>query len=190
MLHEVSHGYVALYFGDTTARDAHRLTLNPLRHIDWFGSVILPALLIFSGLPGFGYAKPVPVNYNNLRDPHRDSLYVSLIGPVTNFVLSGAGLVVARVGYHLDIAWLYNVGVAFGLANLFLGVFNVLPIPPLDGSAIVERMLPNDKIPAYLRFRQYAMPLLFGILILDSLYFHLLSRYFNDVETWWLNLTP
>ena len=88
VLHEVSHGYVAYHFGDPTARDAHRLSLNPLRHIDLFGTLLLPALLVLSGLPAFGYAKPVPVNVGRLRRPRQQALWVGLAGPATYVVLS------------------------------------------------------------------------------------------------------
>src|SRR5580692_6808128 len=86
--HEVAHGYVANYFGDSTAKDQHRLSLNPLRHVDLFGTILMPALLIISGLPAFGYAKPVPVNIGRLRNPRKQEIWVALAGPAVNVVLS------------------------------------------------------------------------------------------------------
>src|ERR1700677_2015059 len=96
VLHEVSHGFVANYFGDPTAKEQHRLTLNPVRHIDPFGTVIMPAILLFSHLPAFGYAKPVPVNLNRLRNPRKQALWVSLAGSAVNIVLSGIGFAVCE----------------------------------------------------------------------------------------------
>ncbi|HUX04143.1 MAG TPA: site-2 protease family protein [Acidimicrobiales bacterium] len=188
VLHEVSHGYVAYLFGDPTAKEAHRLTLNPLRHIDPFGSILLPVLLIFSGLPAFGYAKPVPVNFSRLRHPRRESLYVSLVGPLVNIVLSAVGFGISEVALHVvNSVVLLNVGVYFGLVNLILAVFNLIPIPPLDGSAIVERLVPGRHLGSYYRFRSMALPIVMIIVIADSLYFHVGTGVFNSLENWWLN---
>lgn len=188
VLHEVSHGYVAYLFGDPTAKEAHRLTLNPLRHIDPFGSILLPVLLIFSGLPAFGYAKPVPVNFSRLRHPRRESLYVSLVGPLVNIVLSAVGFGISEVALHVvNSVVLLNIGVYFGLVNLILAVFNLIPIPPLDGSAIVERLIPGRHLGSYYRFRSMALPIVMIIVIADSLYFHVGTGVFNNLETWWLN---
>ena len=180
ILHEISHGVVALWFGDTTARDAGRLTLNPLPHVDLFGTVLLPAMMILSGGGAFGYAKPVPVRVDRLRNPRRDSLLVSLAGPTTNFALvavaitvfrtlSAAGvIVVVRLGPTQFAALrghlLADIIFTFGLANVILGVFNLLPIPPLDGSALLEWLIPNRYLGTYLKFRQYSM-LIFIVLI-------------------------
>ena len=101
VLHEVSHGWVANFFGDPTAKENHRLTLNPMRHIDPFGTVLLPVLLLISGLPAFGYAKPVPVNVSRLRKPRSQGLYVSLAGPLMNIFLSAIGLGITYYGIHV-----------------------------------------------------------------------------------------
>ncbi len=171
ILHEVSHGVVALLYGDDTAKQAGRLTLNPVRHIDPFGTVILPVLLSLGGLGAFGYAKPVPVQPNRLRDPRQHSLYVSLVGPAVNIVLALVAVVVYRSAFEpvrlgdtlfLDPSWLARVVFTFGFVNVILAVFNLLPIPPLDGSAMIERMLPQRWWPAWLRVRQWS----FGILLL------------------------
>jgi Zn-dependent protease len=176
ILHEISHGVVALWCGDDTAKRAGRLTLNPIPHIDPFGSLILPAMGALSGLPVIGYAKPVPVNPSRLRRPRRDMVLVSLAGPTTNFLLMAIAALFARwlyaqgrgLGVALDDTTsdvLLNVVFAFALVNLLLGLFNLLPIPPLDGSALIERVLPEHWLPAWYRFRPY------GILVLLVLVF-------------------
>lgn len=188
VLHEVSHGYVAYLFGDPTAKENHRLTLNPLRHIDPFGTVLLPFLLIISGLPAFGYAKPVPVTPSRLRNPRTQSLYVSLAGPLVNIALSAVGFGICEFAYHVaNSQWVFNVGIYLGLVNLTLAVFNLLPIPPLDGSAIIERFIPRRHIPAYYRFRAKALPLVVAFIILDSLFLHWGTNGLSDLQNWWIN---
>src|SRR5580658_8190935 len=130
ILHEVSHGWVANFFGDPTAKNAKRLSLNPMRHIDPFGTILLPAILVALTLPPFGYARPVPVNVSRLRKPRQQSLYVSLAGPVMNIILSGIGLLLcdqAVTGEYITNSTLFNVGLALGIANLLLAAFNLLP---------------------------------------------------------------
>jgi len=170
VLHEVSHGVVALWFGDDTARRAGRLTLNPVPHIDPFGSVILPAMGALTGIPVLAWAKPVPVNPARLRRPRRDMLYVSLAGPGTNLLLMAGAAFVARALFRLDDGIYFGVGDLplgvrvlwlFALVNLFLGVFNLLPIPPLDGSALLERVLPPRALEGWIRFRPYGILVLF-----------------------------
>jgi Zn-dependent protease len=192
VLHEVSHGWVALHYGDPTAKEQHRLTLNPLRHIDPFGTILLPALLLFSGLPAIGYAKPVPVNFSRLRNPRRQSLYVSLAGPAVNLILVGLAYLVCEFARHsLSSGSVQNgvflAGAYLGLVNLILAGFNLLPIPPLDGSAIIERFIPSRQLPSYYHFRQYALPLVFALVFLDSFYFHLGSSVLTHLEIWWSN---
>jgi Zn-dependent protease len=168
ILHEVAHGVVALWFGDDTAQRAGRLTLNPVRHVDPFGTLLLPALLALSGLGTFGYAKPVPVNVRRLRNPRQHSLYVSLAGPLTNIALAAVALVGFRMTRpdfvpFVDLLPLVPHACFYlGFVNVLLAVFNLLPIPPLDGSAFVERVLPHSWWPTWLRFRQYG----FGLLLL------------------------
>jgi Zn-dependent protease len=166
ILHEVSHGWVALIFGDDTAKRAGRLTLNPIAHIDPFGTIILPALLILTTHSAFGYAKPVPVNPRQLRNPRDQSLLVSLAGPAVNIVIAiAAALVISRVGIPSDFdrgPLLKSVVFELGYANVILAAFNLIPIPPLDGSAVIERVLPRAWWPRYLQLRQYSM----GVLIL------------------------
>ena len=171
MLHEVAHGVVALWLGDDTAKQAGRLTLNPLKHVDPFGTVILPLMLSLSGAGAFGYAKPVPVNVRRLRNPRQHSLYVSLAGPATNVLLALVAVVLFRLTVPDMSTWFGFVRLLplvpqffffLGMLNVLLAVFNLLPIPPLDGSAFIERLLPHTWWPTWLRFRQYG----FGILLL------------------------
>jgi Zn-dependent protease len=171
ILHEVSHGFVAHLFGDDTAKKAGRLTLNPIAHVDPFGTVILPFILSLSGLGAFGYAKPVPVNVRNLRNPRQHSLYVSLAGPLTNISLAVVATVLLRTVFQGDLDRVFFVDqlplvaqlvLWFGFINVVLAIFNLLPIPPLDGSALVERVLPNRWWPTWLKYRQYG----FGLLLL------------------------
>jgi Zn-dependent protease len=178
ILHEISHGVVALFFGDDTAKRAHRLTLNPIRHIDPFGSIILPGMLLLAGQLPFGWAKPVPVDPAKLRAPRRDMLFVGLAGPATNLVLMLAAAYGARVLLHrwvtthtglltLDHAPLAaQILFWFAFGNLVLGIFNLLPIPPLDGSSLVERILPRSWLPRWYQFRPYGLLIL--ILIVFS----------------------
>jgi Zn-dependent protease len=195
ILHEVSHGWVANFFGDPTAKNAKRLSLNPLVHIDPFGTILLPALLILFGLPFFGYARPVPVNTSRLRKPRQQSLYVSLAGPLMNIILSGVGLVmcdlaVSSLAGQLVVTnnSLYFAGLALGLSNLLLAVFNLLPIPPLDGSAIIERFVPNRHLGTYYHWRARALPLVLIFVLLSEYVFHFGSNAFGDLENWWFNL--
>ena len=167
ILHEVAHGAVANIFGDDTAKRAGRLTLNPLAHIDAFGTIIMPAMLAMSGLTPFGYAKPVPVNVGRLRHPRNNGLLVSLAGPGTNFAIAliaagvfravGTDALVTRDLFGEELTVLGEFVVGFGVLNVFLGAFNLVPVPPLDGSALLERVLPDSLWPGYLRFRRYSM---------------------------------
>lgn len=185
ILHEVAHGVTALGFGDDTAKRAGRLTLNPLPHIDPFGTVILPALLAFTAGGAFGYAKPVPVNASRMRRPRDHGLLVSLAGPATNIVLAVLAAVALRalVPTASDLA--LDLVFRFGIINVVLAAFNLLPIPPLDGSAVVERLLPRRLLPQWRRLRQYAMPVL---LLLVLLLPGALGRVFDVAQHLWLQL--
>jgi Zn-dependent protease len=193
ILHEVAHGWMARLCGDDTAQRAGRLTLNPLRHIDPFGTVILPAILIFAGLPPFGYAKPVPINLNKLRRPRQQSLYVGIAGPATNVALSAFALLVAReMTWHVvataTTVRLFTLVTNFGVVNLCLAAFNMLPIPPLDGSALIERMVPSRHLATYFDLRSRAMPFLFLILIANAMVFHVGGDWLSSLSNWWLRL--
>jgi Zn-dependent protease len=193
ILHEVSHGWVANFFGDPTAKDAKRLSLNPMRHIDPFGTILLPAILIALHFPPFGYARPVPVNVSRLRKPRQQSLYVSLAGPVVNVILSAIGLVlcdlaVSSGGLYITNTTLFNVGLALGIANLLLAAFNLLPIPPLDGSAVIERFVPNKHLGTYYHWRARALPLVLVFVILSEYVFNFGSNALGGLENWWISL--
>ncbi len=168
ILHEISHGIVALWFGDDTAKRAGRLTLNPLSHIDPFGSIILPAMLVLSGLSVFGWAKPVPVNPSKLRKPREQMVLVGLAGPGANYALMLLSALGARFAfrhssfppgplYLSDFSLPLQILLDFAFVNLLLGTFNLLPIPPLDGSSLIERALPRRWLPGWYRYRQYGM---------------------------------
>jgi len=170
ILHEISHGLVAFVLGDDTAKQAGRLTLNPVPHIDPFGSIFLPVLGALTHLPVVGWAKPVPVNPARLRNGRRDLLLVSLAGPGSNFALAAVAAFVARSQFHsngatfivvTDLPMRVLVPLLFAEVNLFLGLFNFLPIPPLDGAALVERVLPRDWLAGWYRFRPYGILVLF-----------------------------
>jgi Zn-dependent protease len=194
ILHEVSHGAAAYFFGDDTAKEAGRLTLNPIAHVDPFGTVILPAILILSHAPPFGFAKPVPVNPRRMRSPRNDGLLVSLAGPATNIVIAVAAAIAIRLFAADDLA-AFRFGVSlplgteillsFGFLNVVLAAFNLITLPPLDGSAIVERLLPAHLWPSYLRLRQYSMGLL---LLLVFLLPGVLSTIFDHAIDLWAHL--
>ncbi len=174
ILHEISHGVVALFFGDDTAKRAGRITLNPMRHITLFGTIIVPIITVISGLGWFGWAKPVPVDVRKLRHPRDESVLVALAGPLTNVVLA----TICGVAFYLLFAIRYPGGVPTslgarilfyaGFINLWVACFNMIPVPPLDGSALLERLIPRSWWPGYLRFRMYGMFVILGALVLMS----------------------
>lgn len=173
ILHEVSHGWAALALGDDTAKRSGRLTLNPLPHLDPVGSILVPGLLLLSGTGIlFGWAKPVPVNVGRLRHPRNDAVLTSLAGPATNIVLVACAIAVLRIAHpspgYFQINWTWELLMYFGLINLWLAAFNLLPVPPLDGSAVVERLIPDRHFGRYLALRPYTMLLVFAVVILGE----------------------
>jgi Zn-dependent protease len=196
ILHEVSHGVVANAFGDDTAKRAGRLTLNPVAHVDPVGTLIVPALLSLAGAGVFGWAKPVPVNTGRLHSPRNQGVLVSLAGPATNAVLAAIAAVVfikvVRPGLPATGVIPTGALIVFyaGLVNVWLCIFNLIPIPPLDGSVLLERLLPARYWPTYLRYRQYTMPILLGLVLLNFfLYPHgPITWLFNQLLSWWTNV--
>jgi Zn-dependent protease len=182
IVHEVSHGLMAEKFGDDTARDAGRITLNPIPHIDPYGSILLPALLLFLHSPIiFGAAKPVPVNFNNLRPRKLGMAAVSLAGPLSNFLLAVICAVVLHFGLSNSVATPILLQVV--LINLILGTFNLIPIPPLDGSKIVAAFLPDQLMYTILSWERFGFILVIIFLMLGWLQavlvpvLHLFSRF-------------
>ena len=163
ILHEVSHGLVARRLGDRTAEAAGRLTLNPIPHIDPFGSVLLPAMLALSGAPVFGWARPVPVNPREFSRPTEGMALTALAGPVSNLLLAliaGRVLLPVTSGFVSDLVW------AFGIINVVLAIFNLLPIPPLDGSRMVPLFLGDRGRAMYAKVEQYGFLILFALLFI------------------------
>lgn len=172
ILHEVAHGYAALQLGDPTAKYAGRLTLNPLRHIDLWGTILIPLFLIISGVGFvFGWAKPVPVNYYNLRHGRYGPLLVALAGPATNFMLLSVFGFLARIS-PLGTA-LPHLFVTIAMVNAVLMLFNLVPVPPLDGSKVLYVFL-EDRPDVVRWLEQYGLFLLLALLILGG---GLLSRF-------------
>ena len=170
--HEVSHGLVAKRLGDPTAAERGRLTFNPIRHVDPFGTVILPLILALSHAPIFGWAKPVPVNYRRLRHPRRDMVLVALAGPGMNLLLAivGALVLAATLTFSanpdsLGSSFVAGNALNFVLINLFLAVFNLLPIPPFDGGHVVQGLLPPPLAQSFGKLGRYALLVLVVLLL-------------------------
>jgi len=177
VFHEVAHGYVALLLGDPTAREQRRLSLNPLRHVDPVGTLIVPGFLALVGAPIFGWAKPVPVRADRLDNPRFGMMAVAAAGPATNLALAALGAILLGLLAPSLTASIAGAGagepsllaqgiVYFILINVFLAIFNLLPIPPFDGSHIVEGLIPRRYVHYYERLRPYGMLLFFGLIAL------------------------
>ena len=173
VFHEVAHGWVARAFGDPTAARLGRLTLNPVRHVDPVGTIGLPLVLAVTGAPIFGWAKPVPVVAGRLRNPRVHMMLVALAGPGMNFILA----LIAALLLGASVAAISTVpqgGVAgflidslfkFLLINVFLGVFNLIPLPPFDGGHVVEGLLPRPLVPGWLQLSRFGLPLFILLLL-------------------------
>ena len=177
VLHEMGHAFAAYKLGDPTARSQGRLSFNPLNHIDPFGTVIMPLLLMAANMPIFGYAKPVPYNPSYFENPRKGDLIVGLTGPAANLLQAIVGTAIAWICYTaLPLAQIVNSNEVLGyvflyflpyyvLINLFLMFFNLLPIPPLDGSSIFAFFCPVEHLDTYYRIQQYALPIFLIVVI-------------------------
>lgn len=173
VFHEVAHGYTALLLGDPTAKERNRLSLNPIRHVDLMGTIIVPGMLTLVGAPAFGWAKPVPVLQHRLNNPRYGMMIVAAAGPASNFVMAAIaavflGLIIpgpTEVQAGPVLSFVLQSLLSFIQINVFLALFNLIPLPPFDGSHIVEALLPDQAALAYSKLRPYGLPLLFGLLI-------------------------
>jgi len=175
-VHEASHGWAALKLGDETAYRMGRVTLNPIRHIDPIGTILLPLMLIIMGAPPFGWAKPVPVNPLNLKDPRKDNLIISIAGPASNMAVAVIAFIVLKILMNLNPSLFYSSGGGISkllsplitivyytiVINVILAFFNLIPIPPLDGSGVVMGLISEEAAQKYEQIRPYG----FFILIL------------------------
>ncbi|KRC23560.1 site-2 protease family protein [Acidovorax sp. Root217] len=168
-VHEAAHGYVARYYGDNTAYMMGRVTLNPLKHIDPIGTILMPLLLLFSFSGAFllGYAKPVPVNFNNLRNPKRDMIWVALAGPASNFIQAILWTVIFIGLKKADVQEIFFLAVAqAGIkVNLVLCAFNLFPIPPLDGGRILVGLLPWKQAHLVSRVEPFGFFIVLGLVL-------------------------
>lgn len=190
VLHEVAHGYMAMKLGDPTAKRSGRLSLNPLKHVDPFGTVILPLCLMIMNMPVFGYAKPVPYNPAYFKDTRKGDFLVGMAGPLANLIqacLAGAimwALLPVSKSFMTNefLLYLYYYFLPqYIIINLYLMFFNLIPVPPLDGSSIIALFVPKSKLPQWYAIQAYALPVLILIVIVlpNLISFDPISAYLN-----------
>ena len=173
-LHEAAHGYVARHFGDMTAHAAGRISLNPLRHIDWLGTIVVPLLTLLFTPIMFGWAKPVPVNFGNLRHPKRDMLWVAAAGPLSNLLMAAGWGLMLNLAFGMDAhnpaaEWMLFVGAAGVMVNVVFFALNLVPLPPLDGGRIVVSLLPHRLAWRFAQIEPYGFIILLALLYLRIL---------------------
>ena len=183
VFHEMAHGFAAWRLGDPTAKRQGRLSVNPLNHIDPFGTVILPGIMMLAGGPVFGYAKPVPYNPSYFKNPKTGDVIVGLAGPLANLLMAVLAAVVSWLLYPTaqslvlgNEVFLYFYALflpMFALINLYLMFFNLIPIPPLDGSSIIALFVPRKYMRQYYHVQRYAFPILMVVLVLLPYLFHI-----------------
>ena len=167
VVHELAHGFVAYLLGDSTAKDAGRLTFNPLAHADPIGTILLPAVLLLARSPIiFGWARPVPVNPNNFANPKKGMLLTSLAGPAANFGLACIFALLFKIGIFVPHSAGWSFLLMGILISLVLGIFNLIPIPPLDGANIVVSLLPDDAARSFMKVQRYGFVILIALLYL------------------------
>ena len=185
-LHEAAHGWIASKLGDHTARMMGRVTLDPTKHIDPIGTIAIPLVLLLSSSGFiFGWAKPVPINFNALRNGKNGMIWVALAGPVANIVMAVCWLFVMIIAINMNIAVLIEMGRIGILVNCVLAVFNLLPIPPLDGSRVISALLPNRLAYQYNQLEQYGLYILLGLMLLGG--FNYLVRPWVELILGWFN---
>lgn len=173
-LHEAAHAYVAKFFGDSTAYHQGRMSLNPIRHIDLFGTILIPILLIVAGSPFlFGYAKPVPIDFSRLRKPKRDMAWVALAGPAANIIMAFMWMVLSILLNALNFQgeFLLRMAQAGVLTNLVIFAFNLFPIPPLDGGRVLTSLLPNRYAYRFAQIEPYGFFIVLGLAFFGVLHF-------------------
>ena len=185
-LHEAAHGWVASKLGDHTARMMGRVTLDPTKHIDPIGTIAIPLVLLLSSSGFiFGWAKPVPINFNALRNGKNGMIWVALAGPGANIFMAICWLFVMVIAINMNMALLIEMGRIGILVNCVLAVFNLLPIPPLDGSRVISALLPNRLAYQYNQLEQYGLYILLGLMFLGG--FNYLVRPWVELILGWFN---
>ena len=185
-LHEAAHGWVASKLGDHTARMMGRVTLDPTKHIDPIGTIAIPLVLLLSSSGFiFGWAKPVPINFNALRNGKNGMIWVALAGPGANIFMAICWLFVMIIAINMNLNVLIEMGRIGILVNCVLAVFNLLPIPPLDGSRVISALLPNRLAYQYNQLEQYGLYILLGLMFLGG--FNYLVRPWVELILGWFN---